>query len=173
MQVNPFGELVPLRRTIQPYLGLAVIFAGFTVFCVLVFVKTSQSSFLWLPIVPWALFGVFTFCFGLKYKVLWDNQRLVMRASGGADRCIRFDEITSVRKEVSSPSDVLAQSRPFRRIAVYGRKQEPDARVDISLRHFDLKDIAQLLAAIRTSRPDLDIPTIHVGKAGTRPQVRL
>jgi len=172
MQVNPFGELVPLRRTIQPYLGLTVIFAGFTVFCVLVFIKTSQSPFLWLPIVPWVLFGAFTFCFGLKYRVFWDNQRLVMRASGGADRCIRFDEIISVRKEISSASDVLAQSRPFRRIVVCGRKQNPDARVDISLRHFDLRDIAQLLAAIRASRPDLDIPTIQIGKAATRPQVR-
>jgi hypothetical protein len=161
----PAGGLVPLRRTIRPYVGLTLIFVGFTVFCVLVFVKTSESSFLWLPIVPWLLFGVFIFCFGMKYKVLWDKESLIMRASGGPERRIPFDEITSVRKEVSSASDVLAQSRPFRRIVVCGRENDPNARVDISLRHFDVHDISQLLTALHAHRPDLDIPTIQGGKA--------
>lgn len=168
MQVRPHEQLIPLRRTIQPYVGLSVIFAGFTVFCILVFAKTSESSFLWFPIVPWALFGVFVVFFGLKYKVFWDQESVIMRASGGPERRIRFDEITLIRNEISSASDVLAQSRPFRRIAIYGRRHDQNARVDISLRHFDLKDINQLLATIRTCRSDLDIPTIQVGKASRR-----
>ncbi len=161
-------EPTPLKRTVRPYVGLAVIFVGFTVFCILVFVKTSESSFLWLPIVPWLLFGVFILCFGMKYKVFWDEESVIMRASGGSERRVPFDEITSVRKEVSSASDVLAQSRPFRRIVVCGRKNDPNARVDISLRHFDLDDISQLLTAIHAHRPDLDIPTIQGGKASRR-----
>jgi hypothetical protein len=165
-------ELVPLRRTIRPYVGQFIIFVGFVIFCIVIFIKTSESAFLWLSFVPLLLFGISIVCFGMKYKVLWNKESVVMCASGGPERRIRFDEITSVKKETSSGSDVLAQSRPFRRIAVYRGKDDPNTRVDISLRHFDLNDINQLLAVIHAHRPDLDIPTIQCGNAvnhrGTR-----
>jgi hypothetical protein len=134
-------------------------FTGFTVFSGFVFLKTSESAFLWVPAVPWFLFGVFIVCFGMKYRVLWDKKSVIMRVSGGPERRIRFDEITSVKNEVSSAGDVLAQSRPFFRIAVY-RNRDPNGFVDISLRHFYLADIQELLVAIRKSRPDLDVPSI-------------
>jgi hypothetical protein len=172
MQVKSHVQVTPLRRTIQPYVGQSVIFSGFTVFCFLIFAKTSESSFLWFPLVPWALFGVFVVFFGQKYKVLWDQESVIMRASGGPERRIRFDEITLIRNEISSASDVLAQSRPFRRIAIYGRRHDPTARVDISLRHFDLQDINQLLTAIRARRVDLNVPTVMVGKAAGGPRIR-
>jgi hypothetical protein len=151
---------IPLRRTIQPYVGQTLILLAVTAFLVYVSATSSDWNFMWGPAVYWPLFGVYFFYFGMKYKVLWDEESVVMYASGGPERRIRFDEITSVKKEISSVSDILAQSRPFRRIVVYGRKHHPDARVDISLRHFDLKDIDQLLTAIRIYRPDLDVPTI-------------
>jgi len=153
--------LIPLRRTIQPYVGQTIILGGFTVFSAFVFIKTSESAFLWAPAVPWLLFGVFIVCFGMKYRVLWDQESVVMRASGGPKRCIRFDEITSVKNEVSSAGDLLAQSRPFRRIAVY-RNRGPNEFVDISLRHFQMEDIQKLPEAIRKSRPDLDVPKISI-----------
>ena len=99
----------------------------------------------------------------MKYRVFWDEESVVMRARGGPDRRIRFDEITSVKKEISSAGDVLAQSRPFSRIAVY-RNHNPDGFVDISLRHFRLEDVDELLEAIRKSRPDLCVPRTSINK---------
>jgi hypothetical protein len=172
MQVTSHGQLTPLRRTIQPYVSLIVICAGFAALCIFGFIKTSESLLLWLPIVPLVLYGVFVVCFGLKYKVLWNQESVIMRASGGPERRIRFDEITLVRNEIASASDVLAQSRPFRRIAIYGDTRDPQARVDISLRHFALDEINQLLNAIGSCRPDLDIPTIMGDKPASGPAVR-
>lgn len=165
--------LVPLRRTIQPYVGQTLILVVATVIAVYGSVASSDWNIMWAPAVYWPLFGIYFFYFGMKYRVLWNKESVVMYASGGPERRIRFDEITSVKKEIASASDILTQSRPFRRIVVCGRKHDPNARVDISLRHFDLKDIDQLLTAIRTCRPDLDVPTIQVGKAAGRPKVRL
>ena len=89
----------------------------------------------------------------------------------GAERRIQFDEIASVKKEVSSAGDVLAQSRPFSRIAVYPNR-DPGGFVDISLRHFKLEDVEELLAAIRKRRPDLSVPGTSIncasGEAGPR-----
>lgn len=153
--------LVQLRRTIRPYIGQSVILSGFTIFCLFVGFKFSKSAFLWFPAFPWSLFGVFTVCFSMKYRVLWNVDCVVMRASGGPERSIQFDEIASVKDEVSSTGDVLAQSRPFFRISIYP-KHDPKGFVDISLRHFQLGDIQELLSAIRVRRPDLDVPTISV-----------
>ena len=53
-------------------------------------------------------------------------------------------------------------SRPFRRIVVSAgagaRVPESARRVDISLRHFDLRDIHELMAVIKARRPDLSLP---------------
>ena len=159
------GGLNPLRRTIQPYVGQTLILVLVTAFAVFESVTSSDWRFMLAPAVFLPLYGIYFLYFGLKYRVFWNEERVVMRARGGPDHQVRFDEITSVKKETSSAADVLAQSRPFRRIVVAGRANDPEARVDISLRHFDLRDISQLLTAIHCHRPDLDIPTVQGGKA--------
>jgi len=161
-------ELVPLRRTFRPYVGQLLILAVVTIFAAYESVASSDWGFMWAPAVFLPLFGIYFLYFGMKYRVLWNEESVVMRARGGPDQRVSFSEITSVRNETSSASEVLAQSRPFRRIVVYGRKDDPKTRVDISLRHFDLKDISQLLTAIHAHRPDLDIPTIQSGRASRR-----
>jgi hypothetical protein len=114
----------------------------------------------------------FVFFIGLKYRVLWDETGLVMRASGIPERHIRFDEITEVRTERAQVSEFFAQSRPFRRIVVHGPKHDPKAFIDISLRHFRLDDIEELLKAIRLRRPDLAVPTVSVGGRKTAAKSR-
>jgi hypothetical protein len=158
-------ELVPLRRTIRPYVGQLVILAAVTVFAVYESVASSDWGFMWAPAVFLPLFGIYFLYFGMKYRVLWSKEAVVMRASGGAERHIPYDEISRVRNEVSSANDVLAQSRPFFRIAVYGSR-DPNTFVDISLRHFRLEDIQELLATIRNRRPDLDVPMISKDSVG-------
>lgn len=151
---------VKLRRTLRPYLGQTAILAGLTVFLFYAAVTKSGWELFWAGMLIWPFFAAYVVFFGMKYRILWNSECVIMRASGGPERRIRFDEITEIRKEVGQPSEFLAQARPFRRIAVYGRKHDPNARIDVSLRHFQLRDIEQLLTKIRQLRPDLKVPTV-------------
>jgi hypothetical protein len=145
-----------LRRTIQPYVGQTIIFTGLTIFFVYVSLKTSD----WQITIWWVVLGLplaaFAYVyFGLKYRVLWDENGVYMRASGGPEKHIAFDEITNITYETSA-----SQSRPFRRIVIDGATHDPKAFVDVSLRHFRLDDINEMMSAIRAHRPDLRVPTV-------------
>ena len=165
-------NLVQLRRTIRPYVGQIVILVAVTAFAVYESLASSDWGFMWAPAVFLPLYAIYFLYFGMKYRVLWNNGSVVMRARGGAERRIQFDEIASVKKEVSSAGDVLAQSRPFSRIAVYPNR-DPDGFVDISLRHFKLEDVEELLAAIRKSRPDLCVPSTLMNDASGKARSRV
>lgn len=81
-----------------------------------------------------------------------------MRASGGPERHIRYNDIVEVRYEVS-----VEQSRPFRRIVIQGSGHAEDDFIDVSMRHFRAEDISQLIGVVRSHRPDLEIPAIPLG----------
>jgi hypothetical protein len=163
MQVTVDHGLKPLKRTITPYRGQIIIFSGITIFLLSVAYKSSQWALMWSPIVIWAGFAVIVY-FGLRYNVLWDGSGLVMRASGTPEKRIQYDDIKEIRIERANASEFMAQARPYRRIVVYGNVGHPAAFIDISLRHFQPRDINELLAEIRMRRPDLAIPTISWGK---------
>jgi hypothetical protein len=155
-------NLKSLGRTFTPYVGQTVIFASVTGFMIYMGLRTSQRGFMWAATLIWALFAVLIYI-GMKYRVLWDETGVVMRASGGAERRIRYDEITEIKIERARVSEFPAQSRPFRRLVIHGRKQHLNEYVDVSLRHFRPADIDELLAVIRTQRPDLAVPIIPWG----------
>ncbi len=111
-------------------------------------------------LVIWSLFGSYVYFFGMKYRVWWNDVGVTMSASGGPERHIRFDEISEIRYEVASGGEFLSQSRPFRRIVIMGSLPDPAAPIDISLRHFRLEDIEELLMEIRKLRPDILLPAI-------------
>lgn len=147
-----------LRRTITPYVGHTIILVALTVFFACVSHKTSDWTIFWWGLILWPLFAVAYLYFGLKYRVLWDETGVYMRASGGPERHIRYEDITSIRNESAKVSEFQSQSRPFRRIVIHGRTHNPEAFIDISLRHFRLEDIEELLTIIRMRRPDLAVP---------------
>jgi hypothetical protein len=118
---------------------------------------------MWGPTLIWGAFAVLTYI-GMKYRVLWDETGVVMRASGGPERLIRYQEITEIKIERAQVSEFFVQSRPFRRIVIYGRKRHPNEYIDVSLRHFRPADIDELLAVIRTHRPDLAVPKVPWGR---------
>ncbi|MGC2636766.1 MAG: hypothetical protein WA294_06285 [Acidobacteriaceae bacterium] len=154
--------LRPLRRTITPYLGQTLIFGAITVFCVCVAYDKRQWGLLWTAAFVWALFALYVILFGLKYLVLWDDASIVMRASGlQGERRIQFGEISRVHYETAA-----SHSRPFRRIVVHGLP--PTKTIDISIRHFRLNDIDELLTAIRIRRPNIEIPAIPIPGPGRR-----
>jgi hypothetical protein len=154
-----------LRRTITPYIGQTMILVGITGFFVYVAHRTSEWKILWAAAAMWPLFALAYLYFGLKYRVLWDSIGVYMRASGmKEERLIRYEDITSIRYETAQASEFAAQSRPFRRIVVEGRGYKRNAFVDISLRHFRLEDIKELLTEVHVRRPDLTIPKIKIGR---------
>jgi hypothetical protein len=107
----------------------------------------------------WTLFGSYVLLFGMKYKISWDDVGLTMTASGGG-KVIRYNEITEIRYEIAGVNDSLSQSRPFRRIVIVGHRGKGGELIDVSLRHFQIEDIRNLLSAIRQHRPDLAFPKI-------------
>jgi|SRR6185312_7062534 len=156
-------RLKPLRRTITPYVGQTIILAGTTVFLLVVSYKASDWSLMWGAAIIWPCFAMLVLI-GLRYQVFWDDSGVVMRASGGPERRIGYEEIAQIKIERSSSSEFLAQSRPFRRIVLYGKTHHRDSYIDISLRHFRPGDIDELLEEIRARRPDLQVPAVPWGR---------
>lgn len=147
-----------LRRTVTPYLGQSVIIAAVTILLVFVALKKTQWDLLWAVGLIWVLFASYVVFFGMKYRVSWNKEGLTMSASGGPNRSISFDEITEVRRETASADEFLSQARPFRRLVILGSRRDPNAHIDISLRHFRASDIDRLMTAISERRPDLTLP---------------
>ena len=160
MRVTGGQRQVSLTRLATPYLGQSVILGGITVLATYAADRTSEWRIMWGVAVIWAFFVSFVVFIGMKYRVLWDETGLVMRASGIQERKIRFDEITEVEKETAPATEFLSQARPFRRIVVRGRRDDPNAFIDISTRHFRPKDIETLLVTIHSRRPDIAVPEL-------------
>ncbi len=154
--------LRPLGLTVTPYRGQIIVFCAITIFLLLVAHRSSQWGLAWSPVAIWAGFALIVY-FGLRYRVLWDRTGVVMRASGTGERRIQYDEITEIKIERAGQSEFLAQARPFRRIVIYGNAVHPES-IDISLRHFQPRDIDELLKEVRIHRPDLVVPVIQWGK---------
>jgi hypothetical protein len=145
-----------------PYVGQIIIFAAITIFLLVVAYRSSQWGLMWSSVVIWLGFAA-TVYFDLRYRVLWDESGVVMRASGIQEKRIEYDEITEVKIERADVTEFLAQSRPFRRIVVCGPRGHKEGWIDISLRHFRPQDIDELLNEICIRRPDLAIPAIPWG----------
>jgi len=141
-----------------PYVGWTAILFLATMLLFYVAEKKQDWALLWSVALFWTLYAIYIVLFALKYKILWNEKEVVMRASGGPERHIGFDEISQIETEIAHVSEFLSQSRPFRRIVIYGEKRNLSKRIDISLRHFRHDDIEQLLATIRNHRPDLNLP---------------
>lgn len=147
-----------LRRTIAPYTGQIMILTLVTFGVLFVFVKKNEWGLL-LPVpVVWLLFLILTYI-GLKYRINWNDKEVYQKASGGSKVCIQYSEITKVTSEISKPGDILAASRPFRRIAIYaGESQDTGKFIDVSLKHFVADDVRKLIRVIQDHRADLALP---------------
>lgn len=156
------GSPTILRRTLTPYIGQTAILIGVTVLTAYVAQEKRQWGLLWGLLVIWPLFAANVYFFGMKYRIWWNDVGVTMSASGGQDRQVRFDEVSEIRYEIG-----LSQSRPFRRIVIFGSRAGPFDSIDISLRHFRLEDIEKLLVDIRKLRPDIPLPAIPVTPRST------
>lgn len=146
-----------LRRSIKPYVGQILILVIVTGWVVFIAVFRHQWK-LTVPIpVIWIGFIVLLY-FGMAYKISWNEEEVCQKASGGRI-CIKFSEITNIEAEISKPLELISASRPLRRISIYAENTGSHIKyVDISLKHFLMADIRQLLQVIHRRRPDLIMP---------------
>jgi hypothetical protein len=151
-----FRSAVQLRRTFTPYVGLIFINAATTLIIVFIAFKANDWGQLKWSFLFFAIWGVYILL-ALRYRVSWDQTGVTMCADWGK-RTVEYSQISSVRYETASLADGHYGTRPFRRIVIRGRRQNPKDYVDVSLRHFEPKDIAALLVEISKHRPDLAIP---------------
>ncbi|HUB52106.1 MAG TPA: hypothetical protein VL986_08160 [Terracidiphilus sp.] len=152
-----------LGRTVSPYVGQTLILFGVTIFVFCVAFKKADWNFLWATTLVWILYGAYVAFICAPYRILWNGDSVVMRASGLKERCIRFNEIAEIKYQLASPSEFAAPSRPFRRFVVLPL-HHPKQFIDISLRHFRLEDIEDLMAAIHAARPDLELPKVPMNR---------
>jgi hypothetical protein len=146
------GVARPLRRTVTPYIGEGIILTTVIAGSCYVANAKHQPAFYWASIAVALLYASYVALFGVRYRVSFDDSAITMRAAGGK-RVIRYGEIAAVQYEVR-PS----QSRPIRRIVILGDNTALKNFIDVSVRHFNLDDIAALLKTVHDRRPDLAIP---------------
>lgn len=149
-----------------PYWGQIIILSLVTLGMLFVALEKNTWSLL-LPIpVMWLLFVPLVY-FGLRYRVFWTNDEVCQQASGGANVCIKYDEVKRITSETSQPGEWLAASRPFRRIVIYADSAGTGRGfIDVSLKHFASEDIRELMRAIHDRRPELTLPTRWLDPSG-------
>jgi hypothetical protein len=149
-----------LRRRHRPYVVFAVPIGAVSVFLTYLGIAKHDTSSLvsavvvWLGFVPmWAIM--------YRYAIFWNDSEIRMRAFGIPSATLRISDIQRIAYERSDVRQLLGVSRPSPRISIYGPlASRRSGVIDISLRHFELKSIRDLLGAVRHARNDLAIPTL-------------
>lgn len=144
-----------LRRSLQPYWGLIIIFAILTV-CGLYYTFSSHDLFGLSVLFGW-VFVAFNTWFGMRYRIFWDNGEIIQKAVAGNLTKIQISEITDVVQETSDMQTLVTFSRPMRRIVIYA-KHADGKFIDVSLKHFVIEDVRKLMRVIHEQRPELTLP---------------
>lgn len=151
-----------LRRTVAPYMGQIIILSLVTLGALYISIKKHQLELIFPVPLMWLLFLVLVYI-GLKYKIFWTDKEVCQKASGGSRVCIKYADLTKVTSEISKSAEFLSASRPFRRIALYAEGLPGENKsIDVSLKHFVMDDVRELMRTIHDSRPDLVLPDIGI-----------
>lgn len=152
---NNNQDTFALRHDLGPVLGLPIIILPWLMFGAI----TSND---WKSILPIAIFFLFLFLiiawFQLDYRIWWKDSTIFQKATGGGITAIKPDEIRQIQQEKSDAQTLFAMRRPARRITIYAETHEGPKVIDVSLKHFNTRDIRKLMKMIHEQRPDLDMP---------------
>ena len=149
-----------LRRSIKPYIGLAVIFFLITILAITASLKTNGWTVVYAIFSGW-LFFIPILYLNMRYRIILHDKEIIMKAAGGKDVAIKISEITRIEKEVSNLATLLSFRRPMRRMVIYAENPQGGKFIDVSFKHFVMKDIQKLMEEIHNQRPDLNIPKIN------------
>ena len=158
-------NIFKLRSSIQPYVGFLLIYAFMLIFTIgsLSFSGDFKDALILATILTLAFLLFFTFWgfINMGYQIFLEGDTVNMRTatffnSSPTHSEIKIVDITSIKQETSDPHTAAKMRRPFRRIALYN---EHDGKwIDVSLKHFVMRDIRTLMKKIQEKRPDLKVP---------------
>jgi hypothetical protein len=146
-----------LRRTIQPYAALLIIWVVISLGILFAAFKSRDLSGLLAIIVLWAL-GIWSQYPNTRYQIVWHNEGIKQTDSTNRVTTIKVTDIKEIVQERSDLQTLLAMRRPSRRIAIYADASDGRKWIDVSLKHFAADDVRRLMRAIHERRPDLSIP---------------
>src|SRR5262252_2744299 len=146
-----------LRRTLQPYGALLLIWIAFTLMMLFAVFKSGDLSGLLAILLLWVL-GVWSQYPNTRYRITWRNGIIEQTDSNERLNTIKTSDLKEIVQEGSDLRTLLAMRRPSRRIAIYSHSTDGPKWIDVSLKHFAADDIRRLMHAIHERRPDLSIP---------------
>jgi hypothetical protein len=150
-----------LRRNRQPYAVFAIPVALLSVSAAYVGINRHETALVvaagavWIGFLPmWAIM--------YRYAISWTDSEVRMRAFGVPTAIIRYSDIQQIKYERSGVRQLFGLSRPSPRISIYGHAETGiSVVIDISLRHFYLKDVQEILGRIGSTRKDLSMPKLR------------
>ncbi len=104
-----------LRRSVAPYVGLFIILILVALMTVPYMIRTHDLTPLGILTVGFFMYSIFPLI-GLRYRIWWQDGKIVQKAANGAITTIGIDEIKRIEQETSDLQTLLSLSRPFRRI---------------------------------------------------------
>jgi hypothetical protein len=151
-----------LRHSRRPFIVFGIPFVA-VAFLVLAFriSRPAQSPAIEVifELAALALFYVWITSFFWRYRVRFDGDSITECAVGLAPITIALSNIRAVSCESSPGISGVVAGRPTSRITLHmAVPLGVRPYIDISLRHFIREDIARLMCAIQSARPDLEIP---------------
>ena len=153
-----------LRRSTAPYRTLSIVFSLVAIWG---FVMAVTSGSLALNSGYWNLFwtglmliGSYlpVIYMGYRYRIVLQEGVIIQKAFNMRDVAIKIQDISLIKVESSSASDVAKMNRPFTRIAIYSGTGKARSFIDVSPKHFIADDIRRLMRVIHEQRPDLTVP---------------
>lgn len=148
-----------LRRSLSPYVPYPI----FGLILIALWTPYVMRTRDWSPIAATGILIIFALLWaymGMQYRILWRDGNVVMRSGGFRGRTISMSvtDIERIEQERSDPYTLLKFNRPSRRLTIYGKATDGLNRIDVSLKHFRVDDIRQLMRIIHRKRADRDIP---------------
>ena len=114
--------------------------------------------------IGWIMIAVWIYL-GMRYQVLWQNGRIVMKALGRPDTAIEPDTIIQVAIDTAERARIAGIGKHSERIKIVAKEPNAEpASVYISLGHFAAADVGRLMRVIAECRPDLAFPRKWEGK---------
>lgn len=150
-----------LHRNIAPYATILVIFSVVTIGSLVLLKGKYNAEFFMGLFLLWVLVAAYLII-EAYYRISLDGGVLIQRAWMMKKVEIGIKDISGIELE-SGISKAGRVHRPYNRVAIYGHNDHGrSVFIDISLKHFLRRDIADLLLLIKMGRPDIEFSG-HLG----------
>lgn len=164
--MNNANAIVELRVAARPYCVYTIIASPVVIACIYdAFNAPSEAA----RVSNFQAVALIFFLLGCLFFPLWMYRIKLYKDELVDYGFLKFTKrapvisVSKVRQESGWPKQRwywAPAMRPFRRIAVYFEDGEKTESLDISLNHFPIAKVRELLDQLQQLRPDLDVPLL-------------